>query len=562
MANGDFDAGSVLIRIRAESQDAQRQLKRTQRAIQEVARGAGASATEVTKAGTAIGETLSAADQQSIRATARVQQFATGLLALQGVISTLGSNAGESFNQFRKGVDSASVGLQTFVATVAVTGASTNRAVRRTGLLAGAIGGLSLAVIKFLAPTQEEIKSLDDLSATMERTGDLTKTLEIAQRGIAETADTFLLPATERATLALQAQQKAVAAVIAQAASVPEQIRVLERRLGDVSGVQRRNIEEQIRELRRFAKFATGQLLEFREQLQRSRAEVTAANVRDRVRELGDEFERLQKVGQISIAQGLITPLERAQTEFEAARQGLEEFIELQVEAGKVGDELFRTIENRLRAGASAAEFNQILTQLEGAVAGTAASVIIERFRKAQDELRRSQAPQEFAESFADPLAQTIGDAVVDGILAGEDAFTILANTAEQLFADFLRNTVNTLQQNLSSALTEILGAGGGALGGLLSAGLAVGGFLATRRGGAQQTFAGGPGVVTSSQAVRGIVAGPSSVAVSAVGENLQRALRGVEERLDDLIQISEQIRINTAAGAGASRFAGSTATA
>jgi len=224
---------------------------------------------------------------------------------------------------------------------------------------------------------------------------------------------------------------------------------------------------------------------------------------------------------QTRLDRGFITPLEAAR---ERARALEESILRIDQAAAKVeGPRLTEALET------AAVEVDRLLSELE----------------KDREIIADVQIREDFQRTFAEPFSQAIGDAVSRGILEGEDAMQILAGVGENLFSNFLKQSIDFFQKGMTDALTSIAGAGGEILGGLFSSLVGLAGFFLSGRGDQQtsQSFESVQGQVESTQAVRGIVAGPESVSIAAVGENLRRAMVGVEARLDALIRVAAQIR-------------------
>ena len=165
---------------------------------------------------------------------------------------------------------------------------------------------------------------------------------------------------------------------------------------------------------------------------------------------------------------------------------------------------------------------------------------------------------ESFDDLFSGPFSHSIADGLRDGILAGADALSIVRNMGENMFRESISTLVEFGRKNLATALTDLLGAGGKLMGTLMSGIMGVAGyFLSGRaRNGGSQTYASITGI-TSSEASRGIVAGPSSVAIAAVGDDLSRAFAPVVARLDSLISIGTQINSKVGGGGGGLAYAG-----
>jgi hypothetical protein len=240
------------------------------------------------------------------------------------------------------------------------------------------------------------------------------------------------------------------------------------------------------------------------------------------------EFQRVveatpEALGEVEarLKKGFITPLQAAE---QRARLLEDAIIRVGEAASKVeGPRLSEALEE------ASVEVDRLLSELE----------------KDRQIIADVQIRQDFQESFAEPFSAAVGDAITRGILEGQDAMEVLANVGENLFTNFLNDAVAGFQKGMTAALTAVAGAGGEALGGLLSAAVGIAGFFLSGRDDqdTNQSFNDVNGQVESTQAVRGVVAGPESVSIAAVGENLRRAMVGVEARLDALIRVSVQIR-------------------
>lgn len=183
-----------------------------------------------------------------------------------------------------------------------------------------------------------------------------------------------------------------------------------------------------------------------------------------------------------------------------------------------------------------------------------------EELRKKREEKMKETA-KKFQDSFADPFAASIADGLRDGILSGASALETLKAMGENMFRESITSLSNFLQEGLSNAITSVVGSGGEALGGLLNAAMGVAGYFLSGRGrGKGSTVYGAVNGITNTEATRGIVAGPSSVAIARVGDDLSRSMAPVVERLDALVRIGTSISAKM--GAGGSMLAGTVPTA
>lgn len=264
----------------------------------------------------------------------------------------------------------------------------------------------------------------------------------------------------------------------------------------------------------------------------------------DSVRNFRQQFAGIEtniRIIEERLRLGLITPFDAANERATAFRQQLESLLRLQIEVELTPE-----------------EEQEVTAQIQ---------TLRDKIQQEQKIELQVEAQARFAEEVAAPFSSAIGSAVRQGILSGASAMETLANVGENLFTTFLDNSIKSFEKGMTDAFTAIAGVGGEALGGLFSGLVGLAGFFLSdrSRGGLRgQSFADVSGGVTSTQAVRGIVAGPESVSIAAVGENLRRALVGVENRLDALIGVAIQIRDSgsfAATGPPGSSFAGAVPT-
>jgi len=181
---------------------------------------------------------------------------------------------------------------------------------------------------------------------------------------------------------------------------------------------------------------------------------------------------------------------------------------------------------------------------------------IVEASQAAKEKARKKleDMQEDFRTLVSDPFSHSLADGVRDGILAGSDALEMVRNTGENMFRESITTLVEFGRKNLATALTDLLGAGGEVMGSLMAGVMGVVGFFMSGRGGksGSQSWSSVSGI-TSTAANRGIVAGPSSVAIAAVGDDLARAFAPVVSRLDSLIGIGTAIASKVGGGGGLS---------
>lgn len=186
--------------------------------------------------------------------------------------------------------------------------------------------------------------------------------------------------------------------------------------------------------------------------------------------------------------------------------------------------------------------------------------------------IARSAEVKDFNDTFASGFSHAVGDGLRDAILSGKGALETLTDIGNKLFANLVDNFINNLQNGITAGLNTLFNAIGGgleglgsAIGGLLSAVAGIAGAIfARRKGSSNKSFGNVADIVTSSQAVRGIVAGPESVAIAAVGEDLARALEPTNDILRSQLVALFDIRnsLTGGKGGGGAPFAGAVPTA
>ena len=155
-------------------------------------------------------------------------------------------------------------------------------------------------------------------------------------------------------------------------------------------------------------------------------------------------------------------------------------------------------------------------------------------------------------EELVQSTTQIIGQGVTEGILQGKIAFKDVAEIGADLFRNFMSKAIDTIGKKLSDVLTNVLGSTGAV--GLAGALIGIGGLIISNlQGKTNATIDDFGDQVTSSEAVRGVVAGPTNVAISKVGNQLKDALR-VSEGL--LLRIANAVE---SGGGGASGGSGDT---
>lgn len=178
------------------------------------------------------------------------------------------------------------------------------------------------------------------------------------------------------------------------------------------------------------------------------------------------------------------------------------------------------------------------------------------RSKEHVEQLRQLANRQDFKDAFAQPVSEGVFNGLADAMLNAGEAFKPLQVIGENLFSSMVNSFSTQLQKQLTSALTSAFGAGGTALGNLFTGVLGIVGlFMSRGKSSSSQSFDNVSSRVESTQAVRGLVAGPTSIPIAAVAPDLRRAL-GPSERWLEIIA-GNTGRIARLIGSGGSRGSG-----
>lgn len=140
-------------------------------------------------------------------------------------------------------------------------------------------------------------------------------------------------------------------------------------------------------------------------------------------------------------------------------------------------------------------------------------------------------------------FSKTILQGITDGFAAGEKPAKVFADVAAAFFRKALSQSIDQLSEEIGPALGDLfkgMGAGTG-LGGFAMGLMGIAGTILTNlRGGVSSTLDNVKSVVDQTQVFRGIVAGPSNVAIEQVGSALKDALRQSEVFLERIARAVE----------------------
>jgi hypothetical protein len=144
-------------------------------------------------------------------------------------------------------------------------------------------------------------------------------------------------------------------------------------------------------------------------------------------------------------------------------------------------------------------------------------------------------------------MAGNVASALIDGLRTGENSF----KNFTKRFAGDLEYQVGEAVKSIGELLGDVLGDGltdffgSEAFAGILG----LIGALFSRDASESISETPGDDIITSSTAIRGVVAGADNIAISEVGSSIREANRGVESLLTDIrgiLQSMEGNRLST----------------
>jgi hypothetical protein len=260
-------------------------------------------------------------------------------------------------------------------------------------------------------------------------------------------------------------------------------------------------------------------------------AEVVVLN--EKLQETRQALLDIQTIGAESIALGVSQPIEAANANLAASKKVLDEILQDN-----------QRIQNLAFSGAVPTDRIEefLAKQHSQSDIGAAAA----RVKADEEQKRRIEAVNDLATTFS----TAVGDGLRDAILNAKKPMEALAAVGQNLFANMVDQTIKRLETGLTDAFKAISGAAGEGVGLAITGILGVAGAVLSKLGSkGSDSFGSVQSSVTSTQAVRGIVAGPSSVAIATVADDLSRAIAPVVARLDGILGALGKIESNTRSG-------------
>jgi len=556
---GDFAAGAIVVDLKSQVDALKAGTAAGKTEIKSFGNAVEDTANRVESSGKKISTAIDGIDAKSVRIADKFLKITAHMIAMQTVLESVQGHKGMSGLQVA--LEAGATSLQRFIMVF--------------GLMPG-VGGAALgSIVALISGYSTLTKAIDEVEKKQrELNRELDRNVGKVISALArEDVKSQILPESQGplvASIASYTQQLEAADKAARELSLAEtmlaaQAPVLQRQIDDLTtkidamsaaAGELDAIPPDVQKLSAELAKLNLQMEVLQRNVTRAKAAMSGADIEGTARKIRDLKEALdfakteeqarklistigdvQIEGQRAVELGLDTPLQAAQKNLQATEAALRKIIAAEEDLKKamalVGDneELRNAIQQQLA-----------LLQESEAALGPKAQI-------AKAELESKQAAGQYAQG----LASSIGQAVSNGILNGEKAMTILADVGRNLFANMLNNVVDTFQKGMIAAFQSIAGQGGEILGGALTAVLGVVGGILSRKRSGSQSFGGVQSGITSNEAVRGIVAGPTNVAIAAVGEDISRSMAPVVIRLDTIATILRSIdgKTRTTGGVG-----------
>lgn len=518
----------------------------------------------------------SAFGKSDAKHSAKIANLVSRLLSIQFAMQQLGDGSQRDASDFGRGLDIASKSLSTFAVILSIMP-------NKIGLVAGGIGAAATAISGLIGPTQEAIEAAQKLKDKL--TSIREELVALEERGKASNLRRDL---NLRFPLAEPTREEAT-----QSATLEERNRLEDKFVklsegGNKLLEDRLALHKRLKEAEERAFDLTGLFREsaqsVRQELEKNRKEIEANNkalgeteeafkrTTTNARNFTETVEQAQK--RQSLVKGIKEQLEGITVQLAANQEAVKAGLVDPLEAAKKEADLL------LQRALAIKQFKAALAELpaeirskitfsvpdgDQAARDAAAEQATKEFLRGQDELDRERAlkrkeeQDRRTEDLASGLSRSIGDGVTQGIMQGLPAMEILANTGQNLFSNFLSKSVDKFETAMIDAFKSIGGAGGEILGGALTAALGIaGGIFANRKSKSTESFSGVRSVIESSQVVRGVVAGPSSVAVATVSEDISRSVAPLVDLNRVMAQLLSRIERNTRGGGGPANAGGS----
>jgi len=520
-----FDAGSIFVKFQGAAQGIENAANKATKSVSRFERMVAKSSQKVEASSQKVATAFNGISKETSALAGRASSMAQRLIGVQLAMQTVIGAAGEQSKAMR-------TAAQSFSAFAAIVSVFPSPA----GLVIGALTAIGIALWAFISDMDDAEKAFVSFTEKVDAFNKASIDLEKRLLGIV--LKTTVL-AENASTLGLKVDE-------IKFKEAAEEVQLLTNRLVELDQ-QVLSVKQDLEDApdEKFAVAARNELSRLAGERRSLEQRLTAAAQRkDELKGLIDqrlEEEKLRKAidGRIAASKSAIA------TQAEA--------LDLSMRRLSNEDKALKSQE------AMNAELDKMAARLKEL---TGQDVSFEKvdFQPLIDAAKKA----DFQQRFSAPFAHSVASGLQDAFMQSKEPLQALADFGEKAFGDMVGSFAADLETTLTETLTNVVGAAGEQFGKLASAIVGVAGFFLSGRGRGKttQTYGDVDGV-TSTQAVRGVVAGPTTVAISAVGDNLSRSFRPVVQRLDALILIGQQLVRNTGGGsaAGGAAFAGTTAT-
>jgi len=584
MTDDNVKAGGISFELRAEFENLATGLAQTQQLMSKFSDQMEDVAGKVESSGKRIASNVDAISTSTLRSGERFARAGAQMIALTSAMSSLQRGAAEAFGKVNVAAQAGAVGLERFITVFGSFPSVTSAVLAVVIGIAEAFVMTSKAIAEIEQHTAELNKRLEanrqKVIASVSKEDARTAILPGAQGDVQKVLDQQT-ESLEKATLWVHQYQDAIEQAAIKIPQLDERIQALTKRIeqvqfaaraaatagGSPSGVANEigDLQEQLKKLVNQKIAAQDAIENLRKALKGLGIDAEVPDVK--LKELADRVMRLKEalkeaaseqhigeilrgldsigtIGKREVDLGIITPLQEAQKELAATKNAMRQLLEVQLTLENAANLLSGNPELQEKLRARAAQIADTLGTLQG---------------KAQSDERLVEAKIN-AGNLASGLSRSIGDAVSTGILQGQKAMEILTNVGQNLFKNMLDKSIDQFEKGMVKAFESIAGQGGELLGTALTGILGVVGGILSRKRGGTQNFASIQSDIQSSEAVRGIVAGPTSVSIAAVVQDLRLATRPVVDKLEEIRLALVNLRFG-GGGGGSLPFAGSVST-
>lgn len=554
--------------FRAQVDDLKVGILQTQNMLNGLALTTQESAQKINTAGKQMGDTFTDLDRKTLATASRFARFGATMILLQGQISQMADGVGKHFGKLETTATAAGHGLASFITVVGAFPTP-------VGVAIGLVAGMTSAFMHAAKAVQQVYDEMEKLEEKIQQNlnrkvfPELAKQLTAQQTAFGATAplEVSITRQTEaleklneqylknndlveqnRSKLQQLATQRASIKAdldragalrdrqTAKGISDPELDENIERMIGQLSALDfaEANLRITIEDTNRSMDQQNKTIEKSVTHLRALNGAKELAATKDQALKLLETLDQLGVAGEAQLRAGLIEPAAKAQHELAAANNALLKMLEANVALDKAAsklsavgdDEGARALENQKFGG-------EDLSQLKDRVARITA------------ELASDKRVNQMAAGFAD----AIGGGLRDAILNAQKPMEALAGIGRNLFENMVNQVTTQLQTGLVAVFKQVSAAGGEALGTAVTGVLGILGGIFSRRAGVEQTYKDLSSAVTSTQAVRGVVAGPSSVAVANVSADIGRAFQPVLKEAQEHTRLLRLIELNTRGG-------------